>query len=85
MRRALRLEWPAARLPVAPLLAMTAVALLAALPAGGAWWLLRGWAAGWILAVTLAVYGSVYFALCRVLGLSELGAWVGRLRRRKRG
>jgi putative peptidoglycan lipid II flippase len=84
MRRALRLEWPAARLPAAPLVAMAAVALLAALPAGGVWWLLRGWAAGWVLAAALAVYGSVYFALCRVLGLSELGAWVGRLRRRKR-
>lgn len=83
MRRALRLEWPATGLPTAALWAMAGIAALAALPAGAAWWLARGWPTAGTLAVVLAVYGGVYFALCQGLGLSELGAWLGRLSRRR--
>lgn len=83
MRRALGREWPDAVLPVAGLAAMGGLAALAVLPAGGVWWLLGDRSHALALAAVLAVYGSVYIALCRAFGLSELAAWVGRLRRRR--
>jgi hypothetical protein len=85
MRRALAREWPAARLPLGALGTMSGIAAVAALPALGAWWFLRVWSAAAALAVVLAVYGSVYLALSRSLGLSELAVWLGRLRGRRRG
>ncbi|MEZ5333568.1 MAG: murein biosynthesis integral membrane protein MurJ [Thermoanaerobaculia bacterium] len=83
MRRALRREWPEIALPARALAAMAGLAAAAAIPAAGVWWLLRGRPHALALAAVLTVYGSVYFALCRMSGLSELAAWVGRLRRRR--
>lgn len=82
LRRALRRHLAAFRLPagfVARLLGLCGPALAVGL---GAWWLLRGLHP---IPVALAATGGfalVYLAGARLLRLPELGAWLGRLRRR---
>lgn len=68
-------------LPVGAMLRMAALALAAAVAAGGAWWLTASMR-GWIVAVTvLAVFALAYLGGAAALRFPEMRAWLGRIRR----
>lgn len=76
LRRALRgrltgLGWPWRRF-----LLLGGLAIAAALPALGLWWLLRGQRLALQAAAVLAVYGAAYFGTALALRLPELGYWL---------
>jgi putative peptidoglycan lipid II flippase len=58
---------------------MIGLALVALVPAGGAWWLLQG--AAWPIylrgALVVGVFGFSYLGLAWLLGFDELQAWAG--------
>jgi putative peptidoglycan lipid II flippase len=58
---------------------LLAVALLAALPALGLWWLLLSWPAVLLAISVLATFGGGYLVLTWLCHSSELHLWAGRL------
>jgi putative peptidoglycan lipid II flippase len=68
-------------LPWASILKMHGIALLAIIPAAGAWYLLEG--ISWIIlaAIVLALYGGAYLLIARLLKMEEINAWLGRFAR----
>lgn len=80
LRRA-RSRVPALALPIAALLRMASLAVVAAAVAGGVWWVARAMR-GWLVAiVVLAVFALTYLAGAVALRFPEMRAWLGRLRR----
>ncbi|MEE9218222.1 MAG: murein biosynthesis integral membrane protein MurJ [Acidobacteriota bacterium] len=69
--------------PRGALLRMAGVALLAALPAGLLWKLLPAMHVALSAALVVGLFAAGYLALARLLGLSEMDAWLGWLRRGK--
>jgi putative peptidoglycan lipid II flippase len=71
-------------LPWPSILKMHGIALLAIIPAAGAWYLLDG--ISWIIlaAVVLALYGGAYLLIARLLKMEEINAWLGRFARMQR-
>jgi putative peptidoglycan lipid II flippase len=61
---------------------MTGLAMLAALPAAGVWWLLPALPILIDAMAVLALYAATYLWLAGRMGFAEQEAWVGRLRRR---
>ncbi len=82
LRVALRRRIDTFRLPWGAVVRMGGVALLAAAVAGGIWWLLRTAPLVVQALVVVGSYGIGYLALAHGFGISELQAWVGRLRRK---
>jgi putative peptidoglycan lipid II flippase len=79
LRRALRTPMPEATVPWPALLRMTALALVALLPAAGVWW---GLPAGPVLLVAplvVGVYATAYLGAAALLGVGEIEAWTRRL------
>ena len=70
------------RLPLGALLRMSGTALLAAVLAALLWRSLPAMHVALTAALVVGLFAAIYLALARVFGLSELGAWAGRLRRR---
>lgn len=70
------------RLPLGALLRMSGTALLAAVPAALLWRSLPAMHVVPTAALVVGLFAAAYLALARVFGLSELGAWTGRLRGR---
>jgi peptidoglycan biosynthesis protein MviN/MurJ (putative lipid II flippase) len=70
------------RLPLGALLRMSGTALLAAVPAALLWRSLPAMHVAPTAAFVVGLFAATYLALARGFGLSELGAWTGRLRRR---
>lgn len=64
-------------LPWAVILRFLAIAALSCVPAAGLWYLLRDQPPLMSAVMVLAVYTLAYLALTWVLGLSELGRWLG--------
>ena len=85
LRRALSGRIPSLHLPVAAAGRMTALALAAALPAAGLWWLLAGQSALLVAPAVVALYASLYLGSAYLLGFDELDAWAGKFLRRFRG
>jgi hypothetical protein len=60
---------------------MFAVAAAATLPAAAAWWALSALPGPAAATVVVAVYAVAYLAAARLVGVGDLDAWIGRLRR----
>ena len=82
LRRALRRRLPGFGYPRAALIRMTALALGAVAPAALLWWLLPPWHVALQALAVVAVYGAAYLGGAHLLGLPQMAAWSGRLRRR---
>ncbi len=63
---------------------MVGLAVLAALPAVLAWWLLAGQPPLLVAALVVGTYGASYLGLARLFGFGELDVWAGRLLQRFR-
>lgn len=78
----LRTHLESFRLPLGDLSKKTGTALLAAMPAAMVWCYLPAMHVALTAAIIVGLFAAVYLALARAFGLSELDAWIGRLRRR---
>ena len=84
LRRALRHRIAGFDLPARALLTMFGLALAAALPAAGLWYLLRGWPNFVLGGLVVGLFGLAYLGLAYAAHLPELDAWLGRFTRRLR-
>ena len=82
LRRGLRRFVPGALLPLGRTVRLAAVAAVSVLPAAACWWLFRAWPAILAGPVVVGLYGAIYLWIAHRLGLSDLDAWLGSLRRR---
>jgi putative peptidoglycan lipid II flippase len=71
------IPWPA-------VLRFLALAVAAAQPAAGLWWLAHGWPHLLLGPLVVALYAVAYLAAAHLLGIAETDAWTGRLRGRLR-
>ncbi|MCG8454908.1 MAG: murein biosynthesis integral membrane protein MurJ [Holophagales bacterium] len=83
--RSLRRRLPGLSLPAVPVLATFGRSAVAALPALGLWWLLRGSDFRVQAMVVLGAYAATYLGWAARRRAPELEMWVGRLRVRRRG
>ncbi len=82
LRLSLGRRLPGFAFPASQIRRMAWVALLAALPAGLAWWALARLPGFLVLAGVVGSYALGYFALSSLAGVSQAERWLGRLRRR---
>jgi len=81
---ALRAHDASFRLPWRAAGRMAALAVGAAVPAAGLWWLLPAWPVWLVGALVLGAYGALYLAAGHALDLPESDAWLGRVLKRRR-
>ncbi len=84
LRTALRRRVPELRLPWRRILARLLAAVLAGLPALGAWWLLRGGSIPLVALVVLPLYAATYLGWAWWRGWPDWELWLGRLAQRAR-
>ncbi len=82
LRRALRRRLPEFELPWREDGRMVLIALGAAVPAAGVWWLLPPLPIILKALIVLGTYGLTYLLICRLAGVEEVEAFVSGLRRR---
>lgn len=75
---------PSLHLPVAAAGRMAGLALAAALPAAGLWWLLAGRPILLVAGTVVGLYAALYLGAAHLLGFTELDAWAGRFFKRLR-
>lgn len=77
LQRALAGAVGVAALPWSRTMKLVLLALLSCLPGLGLWYLLRYQSVLLLTPLVLLVFGCFYFVLTRLLGVAELGAWLG--------
>jgi putative peptidoglycan lipid II flippase len=82
---ALRRRIGAPGIPWPALSRFLALAAAAALPAAGAWWLVRDWPHVVLGPLVIGLFAALYLLAARLLGWGEMEAWAGRVLRRRRG
>jgi putative peptidoglycan lipid II flippase len=84
LQLALRRRIGAPSIPWPALARFFALAVAAALPAAGLWWLARDWPAVAVGPLVVALFAAVYLGAAQLLGFGEVDAWTGKLRGRLR-
>ena len=82
LRAALRRRITDFALPWGRLARMIGLALAAAAPTAGLWWLLPAWPVIATAALVVSVYAALYLGGAYLAGFDELDAWAGRFLRR---
>ena len=85
LRWALDRQMETFRFPVKGTLQMTALAVVAAVPAAGVWWLLPAWHVILEALIVVSIYAGCYLGMAYGLGFEEMERWAGRLADRLRG
>lgn len=69
-------------LPWGAIAKMHGLALAAMVPAGIAWYVIPPFSRIVLAGVVLLVFGAAYLGIARMLGMSEIDAWIGRFKKR---
>jgi putative peptidoglycan lipid II flippase len=72
-------------LPWSAIAKMHGLAIVAMIPAGVAWYVIPPFSRIVLAGIVIAVFGAAYLGIARMLGMSEIDAWIGRFKKRGGG